>query len=246
MAHLRCCCGNTFARVADVGVGPLQACRPSVAYEPAAGSQWKDRGREVGIVMDKAKILVVEDEPKISDILRELLINLGYDIAATTSSGEDAIRKVGETQPDLVLMDIRLKGDMDGVDAAEHIHAHFNTPIVYLTAYMDESLINRVLLTEPFGYILKPFQVKELQTAIEIALYKHKMEKKLKDIMNLKVKDVMNKQVIYIKKDEYLLLAASLMKLKDIARLPVVDDKKRLIGILTKRDIFRALIGKYF
>lgn len=71
------------------------------------------------------------------------------------------------------------------------------------------------------------------------------MEKKLKDIMNLRVEDVMNKRAIYIKKDEHLLKAASIMKLKDIARLPVVDDKKRLIGILTKRDIFRALVGKY-
>ncbi len=72
------------------------------------------------------------------------------------------------------------------------------------------------------------------------------MEKKLKDIMNLKVEDVMNKHAIYIKKDEPLLKAESIMKLKDIARLPVVDDRKRLIGILTKRDIFRALVGKYF
>ena len=72
------------------------------------------------------------------------------------------------------------------------------------------------------------------------------MEKKLKDIMNLTVEDVMNKHAIYIKKDEHLLKAASIMKLKDIARLPVVDDNKRLIGILTKRDIFRALVGKYF
>ncbi len=71
------------------------------------------------------------------------------------------------------------------------------------------------------------------------------MEKKLKDIMYLEVRDIMNKQVIYIKKDEYLLKAASIMKLKDIARLPVVDDKKRLIGIITKLEIFKALVGKY-
>lgn len=72
------------------------------------------------------------------------------------------------------------------------------------------------------------------------------MENKLKDIMNLKVKDVMSKQAIFIKKDDLLLKIESIMKLKDIARLPVVDDRKRLIGILTKRDIFRALVGKYF
>lgn len=72
------------------------------------------------------------------------------------------------------------------------------------------------------------------------------MEKKLKDIMNLKVEDVMNKHVIYIKKDEYLLKATSIMKLKDIARLPVVDDKKRLIGVITKLEIFKALVGKYY
>ena len=72
------------------------------------------------------------------------------------------------------------------------------------------------------------------------------MEKKLKEIINLKVEDVMNKHAIYIKEDEHLLRAASLMKLKDVARLPVVDEKKRLIGVITKRDIFKALVGKYY
>ncbi len=131
--------------------------------------------------MVKARILVVEDESIVALDIQSRLKNLGYTVSAIASSGEEAIHKVAETQPDLVLMDIKLKGQMDGVKTAEQIRARFDVPVVYLTAYADEATLQRVKVTEPFGYLLKPFEERELTATIEITLYRHKMERKLKE-----------------------------------------------------------------
>lgn len=130
--------------------------------------------------MKKIQILVVEDESIVAKNIQNMLNNLGYDVSGIASSGRAAIKKAGEMQPDLILMDIKLNGDMDGVEAAEKIHDRFYIPVVYLTAYADEETLQRAKITEPFGYILKPFEEKELHTNIEIALYKKKMERKIK------------------------------------------------------------------
>ncbi len=131
--------------------------------------------------MVETKILVVEDEAIVAEAIRRRLQKLGYTVPATASSGEEAIKKVEENNPDLVLMDIVLQGEMDGIEAAEQIHTRFDIPVVYLTAYSDEKTLLRAKITEPFGYIIKPFKERELQVAIEIALFKHEMEKKLKE-----------------------------------------------------------------
>ena len=107
--------------------------------------------------------------------------SLGYTVTGITPSGEGAIRKAEETEPDIVLMDIVLKGDMDGVEAAQQIRDSLDIPVVYLTAYSDEKTLKRAKVTEPFGYIIKPFEDRELHSAVEVALYKHKMESKLKE-----------------------------------------------------------------
>jgi CheY-like chemotaxis protein len=99
-----------------------------------------------------------------------VLKDMGYDVPAIASSGEEAIKKAEEIKPDLVLMNIGLKGDMEGIDAAAHIHNRFNIPIVYVTAYMDEKRLERAKVTEPFSYIIKPFEDKELSSTIEKAL----------------------------------------------------------------------------
>jgi PAS domain S-box-containing protein len=109
------------------------------------------------------------------------LKRLGYAVSAAVYSGEEAIREAEERHPDLVLMDIRLKGDMDGVEAAEQIRDCFNIPVVYLTAYADEGTLQRAKVTTPFGYILKPFSEKELNSIIQMALYRHEMDKRLKE-----------------------------------------------------------------
>jgi PAS domain S-box-containing protein len=129
---------------------------------------------------DKARILIVEDESIIALDIRDRLESLGYAIAGVASSGNEAIQMAAETQPSAVLMDIRLKGAMDGVQAAEQIRAHFDIPVVYLTAYSDETTLQRAKITEPFGYLLKPFEDRELHIAIAVTLYKHEMEMRLK------------------------------------------------------------------
>jgi PAS domain S-box-containing protein len=127
------------------------------------------------------KILVVEDEKIVAKDIQNRLKNFGYHVPAIASSGEEAIKKAAEFNPDLILMDIMLNKSMDGVETAKKIREMYDIPVVYLTAYADDSTLQRAKLTEPFGYILKPFEERELYTTIEMALYKHKMEKKLKE-----------------------------------------------------------------
>jgi len=131
--------------------------------------------------MATTKILVVEDEAIVAESIRIKLKKMGYSVVSTASSADEAIKKTGEYLPDLVLMDIVLQGEKDGIEAARQIHTNFNIPIVYLTAYSDDKILLRAKITEPFGYIIKPFKERELQVAIEIALFKHDMEKKLKE-----------------------------------------------------------------
>ncbi len=128
--------------------------------------------------MPKAKILVVEDEKIVALDINNVLSKLGYDVPALVASGDEAVEAVKKTKPDLVLMDIVLKGNTDGIEAAELIRHRYGTPLVFLTAYADDEILRRVKHIEPFGYILKPFQEKELYSAIEIALFKHGLEKR--------------------------------------------------------------------
>jgi CheY-like chemotaxis protein len=126
--------------------------------------------------MANTKILVVEDESIIAMDVEMSLRNLGYEVTATVPSGEKAIRKVEQDKPDLVLMDIVLNGEMDGIQAAEQIRSRFRVPVVFLTAFADDKTLERAKITEPFGYITKPFQDTDLRVAVEIAIYKAKME----------------------------------------------------------------------
>jgi PAS domain S-box-containing protein len=132
-------------------------------------------------MMVKTCILLVEDENIVALELADTLQNLGYSVSAIASSGEQAITSAEETHPDLVLMDIRLKGHIDGIEAAEQIRARLDIPVVYLTAYADDTTLGRAKLTEPFGYLLKPFEQRELHSTIEIALYRHRMQKELRE-----------------------------------------------------------------
>lgn len=130
--------------------------------------------------MNPIKILVVEDEVIVAEDIAGRLKKLGYAVAGTVSSGEEAIQKAAETQPDLVLMDIVLKGEMDGVTASEKIRNNTDIPTVFLTAYADEKTLQRAKLTDPFGYIVKPFQQNDLRVAIEIAVHRHEIETKMR------------------------------------------------------------------
>ncbi|MCZ7401196.1 MAG: response regulator [Candidatus Methanoperedens sp.] len=129
----------------------------------------------------KKQILVVEDEIITAMDIQNRLINLGYNVPAIVCKGEEAIIKVKENKPDLVLMDINLNSEMDGIEAALKINSFSDIPIIYLTAYSDEKTLTRAKITEPYGYIEKPFKDRELHINLEIAFYKYTMEKKLKE-----------------------------------------------------------------
>ncbi|HEX2694809.1 MAG TPA: HD domain-containing phosphohydrolase [Acidobacteriota bacterium] len=131
--------------------------------------------------MPKIRILVVEDESLVARDIQNMLRSLGYEVTGIVASGEQAIKNASASVPDLVLMDIVLKGDIDGIAAAEKLWEEYGIPVIYLTAYADDTTFERAKLTKPFGYLLKPFEERELQTTIEIALYKSKMEMRLRD-----------------------------------------------------------------
>ena len=128
-----------------------------------------------------AQIMVVEDDRIVAESIRRSLQKLGYTVPAIVDNGKEAIKKAEEYKPDLVLMDIVLFGEMDGIEAAMQIQSRFNIPAIYLSAYSDEKKLDRAKITEPFGYIIKPFDDRELYSTIEMALYKHRMEKELEE-----------------------------------------------------------------
>ncbi|MGB8952163.1 MAG: diguanylate cyclase [Candidatus Aminicenantales bacterium] len=134
--------------------------------------------------MAAVKILVVEDELLVSRDIEGMLKNLGFEVVSSVPSGEQAIYKAKEKSPDLILMDIVLKGELDGIAAAQKIKENFGIPIIYLTAHADETTLSRAKSTNPLGYLLKPFEQRELQTTIEIALDRHIKEKKVQEREN--------------------------------------------------------------
>jgi len=130
------------------------------------------------------RILIVEDERLVAQDLQRRLHRLGFTVCAIAASGPEAIAHAIQTQPDLILMDIVLHGPMDGIEAAAHIRAHAAIPIIYLTAHADDATRQRAKATEPFGYLLKPFDTRVMQTTIEMALYKHHMEQERRHLLH--------------------------------------------------------------
>jgi PAS domain S-box-containing protein len=135
--------------------------------------------------MGRARILIVEDEAIVAMDLQGRLAALGYEVAAVTSTGEEAVLRAHETRPDLALMDIRLAGELDGIAAAEQVRDRLGIPVVFLTAYADDDTLARAKVADPFGYLLKPFQDRDLRTTIEMALYKHKTDRDLRRLTRM-------------------------------------------------------------
>ncbi len=131
--------------------------------------------------MADIRILIVEDEAIEAMDLQQRLISQGYPLPDIAYNGEEGVRIAAKTQPDLVLMDIMMPGKIDGVAAAEQIRSRFDIPIVFLTAYADEETLRRAKITAPYGYIVKPFQERDLHISIDMALYRHKMERELRE-----------------------------------------------------------------
>jgi PAS domain S-box-containing protein len=130
--------------------------------------------------MIPSRILVVEDDRIVARDIQQQLSRIGHVVVGITARGEDVMALAVQSQPDLVLMDVRLEGKLDGIDVAQQIHEAFRVPVIFLTAYADEETTRRARVTEPFGYLLKPFEDSQLRTTIEMALYKHAADRKLR------------------------------------------------------------------
>lgn len=174
--------------------------------------------------MSKTNILVVEDESIVSKDIQHSLNKLGYNVVGAAATGEKALDLAREFKPDIVLMDIMLKGDMNGIQTAEIIRSEFSIPVVFLTAYADESTLSKAKITEPYGYIIKPFKEIDLHTSIEMAIYKHGKEQEIIKERDLLYSIVENKEAtngfIFVKSN------SKLVKLKttDIFYIEALKD----------------------
>lgn len=130
--------------------------------------------------MSPARVAIVEDERIVAKHIENVLKEFGYECAGIVATADDAICMAMENPPDLFLMDIRLKGEINGITTSRHIREYFDIPVVFLTALADDRTLDEAKQTEPFGFIIKPFGKRELYSAIEIALYRHKMESQLR------------------------------------------------------------------
>jgi DNA-binding LytR/AlgR family response regulator len=158
--------------------------------------------------MAKTSVLVVEDESIVAKDIQQSLIKLGYNVVGTASTGEKALALANELRPDIILMDIMLKGPMSGIDTAAEIKKDLSIPVIFLTAYADESTLSKAKVTEPFGYIIKPFKEIDLHTSIEMALYKHSKEKdivKERDLLYSIVENKDSKDYIFVKSNSRLI-----------------------------------------
>ena len=158
--------------------------------------------------MPKATVLVVEDESIVSKDIQYSLKKLGYEVIGSSATGAKAIELALELKPNIVLMDIMLKGDINGIEASAEIKKSLNIPIIFLTAYADENTLEKAKITEPYAYILKPFKEIDLHTSIEMALYKHGKEMEVikeRDFLYNIVENKESNEFIFVKSNSKLI-----------------------------------------
>ncbi len=157
--------------------------------------------------MPKVTVLVIEDESIVSKDIQHSLKKLGYEVVGSAPSGEKAVELALELKPSVILMDIMLKGDMNGIEASAEIKKTLNVPIIFLTAYADENTLEKAKITEPYAYIIKPFKEIDLHTSIEMALYKHGKEMEVlkeRDMLYSIVENKDSKDFIFVKSNSRL------------------------------------------
>lgn len=170
-------------------------------------------------------IYIVENESIVAKDIQNSLKKLGYNVLGISNNGADAIKNIVDLEPNIVLMDIMIKGPMTGIDVAETIKKEYNIPVIFLTAYADESTLAKAKITEPYGYILKPFKEIDLHSTIEMALYKHKKDtevQKERDFLYSLVenKDEASKDILFVKSNSRLVK----VNLKDIFYVEALKD----------------------
>ena len=203
--------------------------------------------------MAKTNVLVVEDESIVSKDIQYSLKKLGYNVVGAASTGEKAFELAMSTKPDIILMDIMLKGDINGIETAERVKKELHIPVIYLTAYADEATLAKAKVTEPYGYIIKPFKEVDLHTSIEMALYKFSKEKEVLQERDLLYSLIENKdqttEFIFVKsksrlvkintKDIYFVEA-----LKDYVAINTLDSRYTIHS--TMKDIVKKLPQEQF
>ena len=168
--------------------------------------------------MKKPRLFIVEDETITSDHLRRLLAKLGYEIAGLAANGTSALEGIAETLPDLILADIGLEGEIDGIEVAARVHKTWRIPTVFLTAYTDPETLSRAKVTEPYGYIVKPFAAHELHATIEIALYEESQRAARRDEATLTA------QTLVRTKEELSAVTARLLNVHDNQQAEIARD----------------------
>lgn len=202
--------------------------------------------------MAKTSVLVVEDESIVAKDIQNSLKKLGYAVPSVENSGEDAIDAAGQHRPDLILMDIMLKGEISGIEAAEQIRNRYQIPVIFLTAYADESTLSKAKVTEPYGYIIKPFKEIDLHTSIEMALYKHGKEqevRKERDLYSSIVLDKSSDDCIFVKSNSRLVKVKTkeiyfVEALKDYVIIHTRDSKYTVHS--TMKDMLSKLASSEF
>lgn len=175
--------------------------------------------------MENINVYIVEDESIVAKDIQNSLKKLGYNVLGISNNGEDALKNISELEPDIVLMDIMIKGSMTGIDVAEKVKQEYSIPVIFLTAYADESTLSKAKITEPYGYILKPFKEVDLHSTIEMAIYKHKKDtevQKERDFLYSLVenKDEASKDILFVKANSRLVK----VNLKDIFYVEALKD----------------------
>lgn len=187
-------------------------------------------------------VYIVEDESIVAKDIQNSLIKLGYQVLGISNNGEDAIQKITNTNPNIVLMDIMIKGDLTGIEVAEIIKKELHIPVIFLTAYADEATLNKAKITEPYGYILKPFKEVDLRSAIEMAIYKHQKDEEIKlerDQLYALVehKDDANKDILFVKSNSKLVK----LNLKEVYYVEALKDYVVINTLQTRYTIHSTM-----
>ncbi len=187
-------------------------------------------------------VYIVEDESIVAKDIQNSLKKLGYDVLGISNNGKDALEKIIETSPDVVLMDIMIKGDMTGIEVAQKIKQLHDIPVIFLTAYADETTLSKAKITEPYGYILKPFKEVDLRSTIEMAVYKHQKDLDIKNERDklyslVDNKDDTNKDILFVKANSKLVK----LNLKDVYYVEALKDYVVINTLQTRYTIHSTM-----
>ncbi|MAR67831.1 MAG: DNA-binding response regulator [Crocinitomicaceae bacterium] len=202
--------------------------------------------------MPKASVLVVEDESIVSKDIQYSLKKLGYEVVGSASTGVKAVELALDLKPNVILMDIMLKGDMSGIEASAKIKEALNIPVIFLTAYADEKTLEKAKVTEPYAYIIKPFKEIDLHTSIEMALYKHGKELEVlkeRDLLYNIVESQDSKDFIFVKSNSRLVKIYNkdiyfVEALKDYVVINTLNNRYTIHS--TMKEIEKKLEGRHF